>query len=48
MQYNNTMNLEHVYNIAIQCIVFNAEIEIMYLLFIYINISNKHSFAQQT
>ena len=41
------MNLEHVYNIAIQCIVFNVEIEIMYL-FIYINISNKHSFAQQT
>ena len=41
------MNLEHVYNIAIQCIVFNVEIEIMYL-FICINISNKHSFAQQT
>ena len=42
------MNLQHVYGIAIQCIVFNVEIEIMYLLFIYINISNKHSFAQQT
>ena len=42
------MNLQHVYSIATQCTVFNVEIEIMYLLFIYINISNKHSFAQQT